>query len=226
MEWYGFRYNGVRCSRKPLQHLALLIGAALETKHAGIIYWSETSPIAIPSQSEVDTGSRTTKTPWRQPYPWIASQALGEAHHTPHGTWYDSDNTTNGGYAGAPNDLLYSAGPISSQCAYINDGSGSNYCNTASYIDSLNSRSICGITVIGDYHPLLKPAHLLTSMSAAFSLAPLISFLTLGERLFTHSSSVKQDGSARCIDQSGWIEPCNKKHCRFDRYCGGKGGIE
>ncbi|CAH6858603.1 conserved hypothetical protein [Vibrio chagasii] len=222
---YGFRYTKLDAHGNRLTPSAT-DWRCVRDEHTGLYIEAKQAPIALPSQSEVDTWVKNHKdAPDANPYPWDSqSSAWRSASYTY--TWYDSDNTTNGGYAGAPNDLLYSAGPISSQCAYINDGSGSNYCNTASYIDSLNSRSICGIT---DWRlPSPVEARSFINFNVGSVPAGAIDFFpNLGERLFTHSSSVKQDGSARCIDsQSGELELCNKNIAGSTGIVAVSGGIE
>ncbi|CAH7008204.1 conserved hypothetical protein [Vibrio chagasii] len=222
---YGFRYTKLDAHGNRLTPSATN-WRCVRDEHTGLYIEAKQAPIALPSQSEVDTWVKNHKdAPDATPYPWDSqSSSWRSASYTY--TWYDSDNTTNGGYAGAPNDLLYSAGPISSQCAYINDGSGSNYCNTASYIDSLNSRSICGIT---DWRlPSPVEARSFINFNVGSVPAGAIDFFpNLGERLFTHSSSVKQDGSARCIDsQSGELELCNKNIAGSTGIVAVSGGIE
>ncbi|CAH7373346.1 conserved hypothetical protein [Vibrio chagasii] len=222
---YGFRYTKLDAHGNRLTPSAT-DWRCVRDEHTGLYIEAKQAPIALPTQSEVDTWVKNHKdAPDANPYPWDSqSSAWRSASYTY--TWYDSDNTTNGGYAGAPNDLLYSAGPISSQCAYINDGSGSNYCNTASYIDSLNSRSICGIT---DWRlPSPVEARSFINFNVGSVPAGAIDFFpNLGERLFTHSSSVKQDGSARCIDsQSGELELCNKNIAGSTGIVAVSGGIE
>ncbi|CAH7075312.1 conserved hypothetical protein [Vibrio chagasii] len=222
---YGFRYTKLDAHGNRLTPSAT-DWRCVRDEHTGLYIEAKQAPIALPSQSEVDTWVKNHKdAPDANPYPWDSqSSSWRSASYTY--TWYDSDNTTNGGYAGAPNDLLYSAGPISSQCAYINDGSGSNYCNTASYIDSLNSRSICGIT---DWRlPSPVEARSFINFNVGSVPAGAIDFFpNLGERLFTHSSSVKQDGSARCIDsQSGELELCNKNIAGSTGIVAVSGGIE
>ncbi len=222
---YGFRYTKLDAHGNRLTPSAT-DWRCVRDEHTGLYIEAKQAPIALPSQSEVDTWVKKHKDdPDANPYPWDSqSRSWRSASYTY--TWYDSDNTTNGGYAGAPNDLLYSAGPISSQCAYINDGSGSNYCNTASYIDSLNSRSICGIT---DWRlPSPVEARSFINFNVGSVPAGAIDFFpNLGERLFTHSSSVKQDGSARCIDsQNGELELCNKNIAGSTGIVAVSGGIE
>lgn len=222
---YGFRYTKLDAHGNRLTPSAN-DWRCVRDEHTGLYIEAKQAPIALPSQSEVDTWVKNHKDdPDANPYPWDSqSSSWRSASYTY--TWYDSDNTTNGGYAGAPNDLLYSAGPISSQCAYINDGSGSNYCNTASYIDSLNSRSICGIT---DWRlPSPVEARSFINFNVGSVPAGAIDFFpNLGERLFTHSSSVKQDGSARCIDsQNGELELCNKNIAGSTGIVAVSGGIE
>ena len=222
---YGFRYTKLDAHGNRLTPSAT-DWRCVRDEHTGLYIEAKQAPIALPSQSEVDTWVKNHKDdPDANPYPWDSqSSSWRSASYTY--TWYDSDNTTNGGYAGAPNDLLYSAGPISSQCAYINDGSGSNYCNTASYIDSLNSRSICGIT---DWRlPSPVEARSFINFNVGSVPAGAIDFFpNLGERLFTHSSSVKQDGSARCIDsQNGELELCNKNIAGSTGIVAVSGGIE
>ncbi|MFA0036362.1 DUF1566 domain-containing protein [Vibrio sp. 10N.261.52.A1] len=222
---YGFRYTKLDAHGNRLTPSAT-DWRCVRDEHTGLYIEAKQAPIALPSQSEVDTWVKNHKdAPDANPYPWDSqSSSWRSASYTY--TWYDSDNTTNGGYAGAPNDLLYSAGPISSQCAYINDGSGSNHCNTASYIDSLNSRSICGIT---DWRlPSPVEARSFINFNVGSVPAGAIDFFpNLGERLFTHSSSVKQDGSARCIDsQSGELELCNKNIAGSTGIVAVSGGIE
>ncbi len=222
---YGFRYTKLDAHGNRLTPSAT-DWRCVRDEHTGLYIEAKQAPIALPSQSEVDTWVKNHKdAPDANPYPWDSqSSSWRSASYTY--TWYDSDNTTNGGYAGAPNDLLYSAGPISSQCAYINDGSGSNYCNTASYIDSLNSRSICGIT---DWRlPSPVEARSFINFNVGSVPAGAIDFFpNLGERLFTHSSSVKQDGSARCIDsQNGELELCNKNIAGSTGIVAVSGGIE
>lgn len=222
---YGFRYTKLDAHGNRLTPSAT-DWRCVRDEHTGLYIEAKQAPIALPSQSEVDTWVKNHKDdPDANPYPWDSqSSSWRSASYTY--TWYDSDNTTNGGYAGAPNDLLYNAGPISSQCAYINDGSGSNYCNTASYIDSLNSRSICGIT---DWR-LPSPVEARSFINFNFGSVPAGAvdfFPNLGERLFTHSSSVKQDGSARCIDsQNGELELCNKNIAGSTGIVAVSGGIE
>ena len=222
---YGFRYTKLDAHGNRLTPSAT-DWRCVRDEHTGLYIEAKQAPIALPSQSEVDTWVKNHKdAPDANPYPWDSqSSSWRSASYTY--TWYDSDNTTNGGYAGAPNDLLYSAGPISSQCAYINDGSGSNYCNTASYIDSLNSRSICGIT---DWRlPSPVEARSFINFNVGSIPAGAVDFFpNLGERLFTHSSSVKQDGSARCIDsQNGELELCNKNIAGSTGIVAVSGGIE
>ncbi|WP_394142247.1 DUF1566 domain-containing protein [Vibrio chagasii] len=222
---YGFRYTKLDAHGNRLTPSAT-DWRCVRDEHTGLYIEAKQAPIALPSQSEVDTWVKNHKDdPNANPYPWDSqSSSWRSASYTY--TWYDSDNTTNGGYAGAPNDLLYSAGPISSQCAYINDGSGSNYCNTASYIDSLNSRSICGIT---DWRlPSPVEARSFINFNVGSVPAGAIDFFpNLGERLFTHASSVKQDGSARCIDsQNGELELCNKNIAGSTGIVAVSGGIE
>ena len=222
---YGFRYTKLDAHGNRLTPSAT-DWRCVRDEHTGLYIEAKQAPIALPSQSEVDTWVKNHKDdPDANSYPWDSqSSSWRSASYTY--TWYDSDNTTNGGYAGAPNDLLYSAGPISSQCAYINDGSGSNYCNTASYIDSLNSRSICGIT---DWRlPSPVEARSFINFNVGSVPAGAIDFFpNLGERLFTHSSSVKQDGSARCIDsQNGELELCNKNIAGSTGIVAVSGGIE
>lgn len=222
---YGFRYTKLDAHGNRLTPSAT-DWRCVRDEHTGLYIEAKQAPIALPSQSEVDTWVKNHKDdPDANPYPWDSqSSSWRSASYTY--TWYDSDNTTNGGYAGAPNDLLYSAGPISSQCAYINDGSGSNYCNTASYIDSLNSRSICGIT---DWRlPSPVEARSFINFNVGSIPAGAVDFFpNLGERLFTHSSSVKQDGSARCIDsQNGELELCNKNIAGSTGIVAVSGGIE
>ena len=222
---YGFRYTKLDAHGNRLTPSAT-DWRCVRDEHTGLYIEAKQAPIALPSQSEVDTWVKNHKDdPDANPYPWDSqSSSWRSASYTY--TWYDSDNTTNGGYAGAPNDLLYSAGPISSQCAYINDGSGSNYCNTASYIDSLNSRSICGIT---DWRlPSPVEARSFINFNVGSVPAGAVDFFpNLGERLFTHSSSVKQDGSARCIDsQNGELELCNKNIAGSTGIVAVSGGIE
>ncbi|NOH32399.1 Calx-beta domain-containing protein [Vibrio chagasii] len=222
---YGFRYTKLDAHGNRLTPSAT-DWRCVRGEHTGLYIEAKQAPIALPSQSEVDTWVKNHKDdPDANPYPWDSqSSSWRSASYTY--TWYDSDNTTNGGYAGAPNDLLYSAGPISSQCAYINDGSGSNYCNTASYIDSLNSRSICGIT---DWRlPSPVEARSFINFNVGSVPAGTVDFFpNLGERLFTHSSSVKQDGSARCIDsQNGELELCNKNIAGSTGIVAVSGGIE
>tara|TARA_Y100001960_G_scaffold233268_1_gene245159 strand:+ start:841 stop:2469 length:1629 start_codon:yes stop_codon:yes gene_type:complete len=222
---YGFRYTKLDAHGNRLTPSAT-DWRCVRDEHTGLYIEAKQAPIALPSQSEVDTWVKNHKDdPDANPYPWDSqSSSWRSASYTY--TWYDSDNTTNGGYAGAPNDLLYSEGPISSQCAYINDGSGSNYCNTASYIDSLNSRSICGIT---DWRlPSPVEARSFINFNVGSVPAGAIDFFpNLGERLFTHSSSVKQDGSARCIDsQNGELELCNKNIAGSTGIVAVSGGIE
>ena len=222
---YGFRYTKLDAHGNRLTPSAT-DWRCVRDEHTGLYIEAKQAPIALPSQSEVDTWVKNHKDdPDANPYPWDSqSSSWRSASYTY--TWYDSDNTTNGGYAGAPNDLLYSAGPISSQCAYINDGSGSNYCNTASYIDSLNSRSICGIT---DWRlPSPVEARSFINFNVGSVPASAVDFFpNLGERLFTHSSSVKQDGSARCIDsQNGELELCNKNIAGSTGIVAVSGGIE
>ena len=222
---YGFRYTKLDAHGNRLTPSAT-DWRCVRDEHTGLYIEAKQAPIALPSQSEVDTWVKNHKDdPDATPYPWDSqSSSWRSASYTY--TWYDSDNTTNGGYAGAPNDLLYSAGPISSQCAYINDGSGSNYCNTASYIDSLNSRSICGIT---DWRlPSPVEARSFINFNVGSVPAGAVDFFpNLGERLFTHSSSVKQDGSARCIDsQNGELELCNKNIAGSTGIVAVSGGIE
>lgn len=222
---YGFRYTKLDAHGNPLIPSAT-DWRCVKDEHTGLYIEAKQDPIALPSQSEVDTWVKNHKDdPDANPYPWGSqSSSWRSASYTY--TWYDSDNTTNGGYAGAPNDLLYSAGPISSQCAYINDGSGSNHCNTASYIDSLNSRSICGIT---DWRlPSPVEARSFINFNVGSIPAGAVDFFpNLGERLFTHSSSVKQDGSARCIDsQNGELELCNKNIAGSTGIVAVSGGIE
>ena len=222
---YGFRYTKLDAHGNPLLPSAT-DWRCVKDEHTGLYIEAKQDPIALPSQSEVDTWVKNHKDdPDNNPYPWDSqSSSWRSASYTY--TWHDSDNTTNGGYAGAPNDLLYSAGPISSQCAYINDGSGSNYCNTSSYISSLNSRSICGIT---DWR-LPSPVEARSFINFNVGTAPtgtIDFFPNLGERLFTHSSSVKQDGSARCIDsQNGELELCNKNIAGSTGIVAVSGGIE
>ena len=222
---HGFRYTKLDAHGNRLTPSAT-DWRCVRDEHTGLYIEAKQAPIALPSQSEVDTWVKNHKDdPDANPYPWDSqSSSWRSASYTY--TWYDSDNTTNGGYAGAPNDLLYSAGPISSQCAYINDGSGSNYCNTASYIDSLNSRSICGIT---DWRlPSPVEARSFINFNVGSVPASAVDFFpNLGERLFTHSSSVKQDGSARCIDsQNGELELCNKNIAGSTGIVAVSGGIE
>ena len=222
---YGFRYTKLDAHGNRLTPSAT-DWRCVRDEHTGLYIEAKQAPIALPSQSEVDTWVKNHKDdPDANPYPWDSqSSSWRSASYTY--TWYDSDNTTNGGYAGAPNDLLYNAGPISSQCAYINDGSGSNYCNTASYIDSLNSRSICGIT---DWRlPSPVEARSFINFNVGSVPAGAVDFFpNLGERLFTHSSSVKQDGSARCIDsQNGELELCNKNIAGSTGIVAVSGGIE
>ena len=222
---YGFRYTKLDAHGNRLTPSAT-DWRCVRDEHTGLYIEAKQAPIALPSQSEVDTWVKNHKDdPDANPYPWDSqSSSWRSASYTY--TWYDSDNTTNGGYAGAPNDLLYSAGPISSQCAYINDGSGSNYCNTASYIDSLNSRSICGIT---DWRlPSPVEARSFINFNVGSVPASAVDFFpNLGERLFTHSSSVMQDGSARCIDsQNGELELCNKNIAGSTGIVAVSGGIE
>lgn len=222
---YGFRYTKLDAHGNRLTPSAT-DWRCVRDEHTGLYIEAKQAPIALPSQSEVDTWVKNHKdAPDANPYPWDSqSSSWRSASYTY--TWYDSDNTTNGGYAGAPNDLLYNAGPISSQCAYINDGSGSNYCNTASYIDSLNSRSICGIT---DWRlPSPVEARSFINFNVGSVPAGAVDFFpNLGERLFTHSSSVKQDGSARCIDsQNGELELCNKNIAGSTGIVAVSGGIE
>lgn len=222
---YGFRYTKLDAHGNRLTPSAT-DWRCVRDEHTGLYIEAKQAPIALPSQSEVDTWVKNHKDdPDANPYPWDSqSSSWRSASYTY--TWYDSDNTTNGGYAGAPNDLLYNAGPISSQCAYINDGSGSNYCNTASYIDSLNSRSICGIT---DWRlPSPVEARSFINFNVGSVPASAVDFFpNLGERLFTHSSSVKQDGSARCIDsQNGELELCNKNIAGSTGIVAVSGGIE
>ena len=222
---YGFRYTKLDAHGNRLTPSAT-DWRCVRDEHTGLYIEAKQAPIALPSQSEVDTWVKNHKDdPDANPYPWDSqSSSWRSASYTY--TWYDSDNTTNGGYAGAPNDLLYSAGPISSQCAYINDGSGSNYCNTASYIDSLNSRSICGIT---DWRlPSPVEARSFINFNVGSIPAGAVDFFpNLGERLFTHSSSVMQDGSARCIDsQNGELELCNKNIAGSTGIVAVSGGIE
>ena len=222
---YGFRYTKLDAHGNPLIPSAT-DWRCVKDEHTGLYIEAKQDPVALPSQSEVDTWVKNHKDdPDANPYPWGSqSSSWRSASYTY--TWYDSDNTTNGGYAGAPNDLLYSAGPISSQCAYINDGSGSNYCNTSSYISSLNSRSICGIT---DWRlPSPVEARSFINFNVGTAPAGAIDFFpNLGDRLFTHSSSVKQDGSARCIDsQNGELELCNKNIAGSTGIVAVSGGIE
>lgn len=222
---YGFRYTKLDAHGNPLIPSAT-DWRCVKDEHTGLYIEAKQDPIALPSQSEVDTWVKNHKDdPDANPYPWGSqSSSWRSASYTY--TWYDTDNTTNGGYAGAPNDLLYSTGPISSQCAYINDGSGSNYCNTSSYIGSLNSRSICGIT---DWRlPSPVEARSFINFNVGTEPAGAIDFFpNLGDRLFTHSSSVKQDGSARCIDsQNGELELCNKNIAGSTGIVAVSGGIE
>ncbi|MEZ8042896.1 DUF1566 domain-containing protein [Vibrio sp. 10N.237.312.C02] len=154
-------------------------------------------------------GEKTQARCERNPYPWVdESSSWRSASYTY--TWYDSDATTNGGYAGAPNDLLYNEGPISSKCAYPDDKSGNRYCNTSSYINALNSYAICGIT---DWR-LPSPAEARSFISFNVGNKPSTSvnfFPHLGSKIFTKTSSVKQNGSVRCVDTAtGELKLCNK----------------
>lgn len=222
---YGFRYTKLDAHGNPLLPSATN-WRCVKDEHSGLYIEAKQAPIALPSQSDVDTWVKNHKNdPDANPYLWESqSQSWRSASYTY--TWHDSDSTTNGGYAGAVNDLLYSAGPISSQCAYTNDSSGSNHCNTSSYIDSLNSRSICGIT---DWR-LPSPVEARSFINFNVGTAPtggIDFFPNLGDRLFTHSSSVKQDGSARCIDsQNGELELCNKNITHSTGIVAVSGGIE
>lgn len=206
---YGFRYTKLDKDGHPLSPTAES-WRCVKDEHTGL-YIEEKQPArTLPSQSEIDDWVEKHKNdPDNNPYIWgDHSSSWRSASYTY--TWYDSDNTTNGGYSGAQNDLLYSQGPISSTCAYLDDEPTTRRCNTSSYIESLNSYAVCGIT---DWR-LPSPVEARSFINFNVAKLPVTNaslFQNLGERIFTHSTSIKLKGSARCIDtKTGQIELCNK----------------
>ena len=222
---YGFRYTKIDAHGNPMDPSATS-WRCVKDEHTGLYIEAKQAPTALPNQSDIDTWVENHKNdPDAYPYPYGAESSMWRSSSYTY-TWYDADGTTNGGYAGAPNDALYSEGPISSECAYPNDNSGTRNCNTSSYISSLNSYAICGIT---DWRlPSPVEARSFINFNVGTSPSGSVNFFpNLGDHLFTHSSSVKQDGSARCIDsQTGELELCNKNITGSTGIVAVSGGIE
>ena len=224
---YGFRYTKYDADGNPLLPSAAN-WVCVKDEHTGLYIEEKEASRTLPTQSEIDDWVEKHKDdPDNNPYPSLwddHSNAWRSSSYTY--TWYDADTNTNGGYTGARNDLLYSQGTISSECAYINDGTGSHYCNTNSYISSLNSRSVCGITDWRLPSPVEARSFInFNVVPQAITEATL--FQNLGSRFFTNSTSVKQDGSARCIDtQTGKLQLCNKNIAGVTGIVAVSGGIE
>ncbi|MGR5558436.1 Calx-beta domain-containing protein [Vibrio fortis] len=222
---YGFRYTKIDAHGNPMDPSATS-WRCVKDEHTGLYIEAKQAPTTLPNQSDIDTWVENHKNdPDAYPYPYGAESSMWRSSSYTY-TWYDADGTTNGGYAGAPNDALYSEGPISSECAYPNDNSGTRNCNTSSYISSLNSYAICGIT---DWRlPSPVEARSFINFNVGTSPSGSVNFFpNLGDHLFTHSSSVKQDGSARCIDsQTGELELCNKNITGSTGIVAVSGGIE
>ncbi|NOI91637.1 DUF1566 domain-containing protein [Vibrio splendidus] len=206
---YGFRYTKRDANSNPLISTASS-WSCVKDEHTGLYIETKQAAQSLPSTNVIEDWVKKHKLDANaNPYPWgTESSSWRSASYTY--TWYDSDATTNGGYAGAPNDLLYSEGPISSQCAYPNDKPGNRYCNTSSYINALNSYAICGIT---DWR-LPSPIEARSFINFNVGNKPsghVDYFPNLGSKIFTKTSSVKQNGSARCVDTTtGELELCNK----------------
>ncbi|WP_232460242.1 Lcl domain-containing protein [Vibrio syngnathi] len=206
---YGFRYTKIDANGNPVSSSASS-WRCVKDERTGLYIENKQVAKALPTTSAIDDWVEKHKqNASANPYPWgTESSYWRSASHTY--TWYDSNATTNGGYAGAPNNLLYNEGPISSQCAYPNDKSGNRYCNTSSYINALNSYAICGIT---DWR-LPSPIEARSFIDFNVGSKPSSSidfFPNLGSKIFTKTSSVKQNGSARCIDTAtGELKLCNK----------------
>ncbi|WP_261903934.1 DUF1566 domain-containing protein [Vibrio fortis] len=224
---YGFRYTKYDADGNPLLPSATN-WVCVKDEHTGLYIEEKEASRTLPTQSEIDDWIEKHKNdPDNNPYPSLWDDHSNSWRSSSYNyTWYDADTNTNGGYTGARNDLLYSQGTISSECAYINDGAGSHYCNTSSYISSLNSRSVCGIT---DWR-LPSPVEARSFINFNVVPQPVTEttlFQNLGSRFFTNSTSVKQDGSARCIDtQTGKLQLCNKNIAGVTGIVAVSGGIE
>jgi hypothetical protein len=224
---YGFRYTKYDADGNPLLPSATN-WVCVKDEHTGLYIEEKEASRTLPTQSEIDDWIEKHKNdPDNNPYPSLWDDHSNSWRSSSYNyTWYDADANTNGGYTGARNDLLYSQGTISSECAYINDGAGSHYCNTSSYISSLNSRSVCGIT---DWR-LPSPVEARSFINFNVVPQPVTEttlFQNLGSRFFTNSTSVKQDGSARCIDtQTGKLQLCNKNIAGVTGIVAVSGGIE
>ncbi|WKY57084.1 DUF1566 domain-containing protein [Vibrio sp. SNU_ST1] len=206
---YGFRYTKIDANANPVSSSASS-WRCVKDERTGLYIENKQAAKALPTTSAIEDWVKKHKLDANaNPYLWGAeSSSWRSASYTY--TWYDSDATTNGGYAGAPNDLLYNEGPISSQCAYPNDKSGNRYCNTSSYINALNSYAICGIT---DWR-LPSPIEARSFINFNVGSKPsngVDFFPNLGSKIFTKTSSVKQNGSVRCVDTTtGELKLCNK----------------
>ncbi|MEZ8929639.1 MULTISPECIES: DUF1566 domain-containing protein [unclassified Vibrio] len=206
---YGFRYTKIDANGNPVNSSASS-WRCVKDERTGLYIENKQTARALPTTSNIETWVEKHKLDANaNPYPWGTESSYWRSASYTY-TWYDSDATTNGGYAGAPNDLLYSAGPISSLCAYPNDNSGSRNCNTKSYIESLNSYAICGITDWRLPSPIEARSFINFNVGSKPS-SGVDFFPNLGTKLFTKTSSVKQNGSVRCVDTAtGELELCNK----------------
>ncbi|MDA0152141.1 DUF1566 domain-containing protein [Vibrio sp. Makdt] len=133
-------------------------------------------------------------------------------------TWYNKDSKVHGGNLGAKNDDHYapvsSQYPISSHCSYMTEENISANCNTADYLNVMNTYAVCGI----DDWRLPSPNEIRAIHNHNSSVDPsaVKYFETIDEsgaqtHYLTNQTSANKDGSAWCLDMTnGKLELCQK----------------
>lgn len=209
---YGFRFTKLDLDGNPVAPTESDWRCVRDERTGLYIEAKQAALTTMPTQAAIDAWVEAHQDdPDANPYPWSYESSQWRSSSNTY-TWYDSATETNGGYPGAQNDLLYAEGPIAAECAFATNASGNQYCNTENYIANMNNFAVCGIT---DWR-LPSPVEARSFISYNDNALPVGAvefFPNLGQRIFTHSSSVKLNGSARCIDTStGEVELCNKNH--------------
>jgi len=131
--------------------------------------------------------------------------------------WYNDDNTTNGGSAGAPGGaFVIPTYPVSRTCAFPNENmenysSANTACNTLVYANALNSSSFCGFK---DWKlPTVEQLRSIHNYRDTTSAINGTEFFTNTETGYYISSTPSADGSGAiwCMSGStGQVAFCNK----------------
>lgn len=126
-------------------------------------------------------------------------------------TWFEKDDTLNGGSKGAENMTMPQEVPIDFTCAVSQNSEGDRRCDTSGYLSQMNRFAICGFT---DWR-LPRPAEMksLVSFNADNNDNNNRAFLKFihGKTYFTNATNAERNGAAWCVDTvSGQAKLCLK----------------